>query len=169
MHSSWLLGLQFQVPLHLLQPESGTVCADQQHVVVDAVNEAAELEELQSVKNEQLATQMLETAAEHLTLFAVELVAARVVEIDSSSGSDSSSSSYDSDSCSTEQLTRNQAVRYTESVPQGLDYCRHVKGGIVHRCESETKVSMCKLSMGRNFRMLDREFHISHPSACAAS
>ena len=36
---------------------------------------------------------MLETAAEHLTLFPVELVAAGVVEIDSLSGSGSSSSS----------------------------------------------------------------------------
>ena len=74
----------------------------EEHAVGDTLGEAleaaVELAELQSVKNEELDQAIMESAAERLTLFPVELVAAGVVQIESSSGSDSSSSSHESDS-----------------------------------------------------------------------
>ena len=68
--------------------------------VTEAVQAAVAMEEQQSVKEEDLDSSLVESAADKLTLFPVELVAAGVVEIESSSGSDSSSSSTESDSSS---------------------------------------------------------------------
>eukprot|EP00435_Cladocopium_sp_Y103_P038535 s2564_g10.t1 len=128
-----------------------------------ALEEAVECEELQSVKEEELDTQVLEAAADKLTLFPVEVVSAGVVEIESSSGSDSSSSSSESESSSTEVVAKDQSVRFTESVPEGLDYFRHAKSGIVHSCKLNEVVSKCKLSMSGNYKKLERQFHFKYP------
>eukprot|EP00435_Cladocopium_sp_Y103_P074715 s4_g50.t1 len=59
--------------------------------VSSAVEAAADLEDLQSVKEEERSAKHLEDAAGDLTLYPVEIVSAGVVEIESSSGSDSDS------------------------------------------------------------------------------
>ena len=53
--------------------------------VTEAIEAAVEGEELQSVKEEELDNVMLEGAADRLSLFPVELVAADVIEVESSS------------------------------------------------------------------------------------
>eukprot|EP00435_Cladocopium_sp_Y103_P012100 s580_g3.t1 len=132
--------------------------------VKQAVDESVEIEELQSVKEEQLDAQMLEAAADKLSLFPVEVVAAGVVEIESSSGSESSSSSSESESSSTtEELGKDQPVRYVEHVPQDMDFYKHAKSGIVHGCKLGGIVSNCRLTMSSNYKKLARQFHFKHP------
>eukprot|EP00435_Cladocopium_sp_Y103_P055737 s2737_g18.t1 len=136
---------------------------DDSAVIKQALEGAVEAEEIQSVKEEQLDAQMLESAADQLSLFPVEVVAAGVVEIESSSGSDSSSSSSESESSSTETLAKDQPVRYAEHVPQDMDFYKHSKSGIVHGCKLGETVSNCKLNMSGNFKKLARKFHFKHP------
>ena len=134
-------------------------------IAVDAaVGAALELEELQSVKEEQLDLQTLEEAADRLTLFPVELVSAGVIEIESSSGSDSDSSGSSSDSStSSTKEPGPKSVRYCEDVPANVDYFRHHKSGILHSCKLNETVSKCKVSMGPNFRKLPRTFYFRYP------
>ena len=131
--------------------------------VTEAVQAAVAMEEQQSVKEKDLDSSLVESAADKLTLFPVELVAAGVVEIESSSGSDSSSSSTESDSSSTVPVANDSLVRYTEEVPPGQEFFKHCKSGIVHCCKSNELTSRCKLSMGANFKKLDRKFHFKYP------
>lgn len=141
------------------------VAAAAGEIAVDAaVGAALELEELQSVKEEQLDLQTLEEAADRLTLFPVELVSAGVIEIESSSGrdSDSSGSSSDSSTSSTKEPGP-KSVRYCEDVPANVDYFRHHKSGILHSCKLNETVSKCKVSMGPNFRKLPRTFYFRYP------
>eukprot|EP00435_Cladocopium_sp_Y103_P060549 s295_g22.t1 len=121
-------------PVSAVAPEAEVV--DDFVVVKQAVEEAVEIEELQSVKEEMLDAQIVEAAADKHSLFPVEVVAAGVVEIESSSGSDSSdSSSSESDSSLTEELAKDQPVRFVEHVPQDMDFYKHAKSGIVHGCK----------------------------------
>ena len=131
--------------------------------VTEAVQAAVAMEEQQSVKEEELDSSLVESAADKLTLFPVELVAAGVVEIELSSGSDSSSSSTESDSSSTVPVANDSLVRYTEEVLPGQDFFKHCKSGIVHCCKSNELTSRCKLSMGANFKKMDRKFHFKYP------
>ena len=81
------------------------------------------------------------------------------MEIESSSGSDSTSSSYDSDGSAPDLLTQGT----TELVPQGKEFYRHVKSGIVHKCKLDVLVSSCNpflLECGR-FSSEDR-FNTEH-------
>ena len=131
--------------------------------VAEALESAAGLEELQSAKEELLDNEMVESAADRLTLYPVEVVAAGVVQIDSSSGSDSTSSSYDSESSVSHVPAKEQSVRYTETIPQGVDFYRHAKNGIVHKCQLGSQVSSCKLNMSGNYKKLERMFHVKLP------
>eukprot|EP00435_Cladocopium_sp_Y103_P035683 s1901_g9.t1 len=156
-----------RTPLPVVQqadavPTSGALASDSA-VVKEALEEAVEIEELQSVKEEELDNKMLEDAADRPSLFPVEVVCSGVVEIESSSGSDSSSSSSESESSSTETLSKDQPVRYVEHVPEAMDYYKHLKSGIVHGCKLGETVSSCKLTMSSNYRKLERKFHFKHP------
>lgn len=146
------------------QPEEHTPKGERDHEALSQAIEAAVVtEELQSAKEEKLDESMLETAAERLTLFPVELVAAGFVEIESSCGSDSSSTSSESDSSSSIPGGRASAVRYIEDVPPGQDFYKHVKSGTAHCGSLGETVSNCKLNMSGNFNKLERRFHFRHP------
>ena len=128
-----------------------------------AVASALQLEEVQSVKEEDLSQQTLELAASELTLFPVEVVSAGIVEIESSSGSESSSSSSEYDSSSSEDIVQAQGPQVVEHVPEGIEYYRHVKSGLVHSCTLGQAVAACKIQMNANFKKLAREIHVVHP------
>ena len=56
---------------------------------------------------------------------------------------------------------------YTEHVPEGKDFFKHVKSGIVHWCKSGELVSNCKLTMGANFKCWHVRFISGTPNAFA--
>lgn len=137
-------------------------CVAESSAVEEAVKAAVECEELQSIKEEQLDLEVVEAAANELTLYPVEVVSAGVVEIESSSGSDSESSSSESTS-STELEPQKDQPRFIEHVPDEFDFYRHVKSGILHACKRNELASKCKLSMGENFKKLGRSFTFRYP------
>ena len=152
-------------PPVLVQPVAPLVAerpADGQAVDA-AVEEAVQLEELQSAKEEDLGQEALEAAAQDLTLFPIELVTAGVVEIESSSGSDSDSSTSSSQSDSSSDVPQAQGPRVIEDVPDGLDYHRHVKSGLVHKCKAGELVTGCKIHVGANYKKLARRIYVVHP------
>eukprot|EP00435_Cladocopium_sp_Y103_P012682 s3129_g3.t1 len=128
-----------------------------------AVEQAANLEDLQSVKEEELNTQAVEAAASELTLYPVEIVAAGVVEIESSSGSDSDSSTSDSESTSSETIEQAQGPHMVENVPEDLEFYKHIKSGLVHSCKIGQMVTSCKTQVGTNFKKLGRKLFVVHP------
>ena len=151
------------VPVALPQsvgPQQETV---DKEAVDNAVSSALQLEELQSVKEEDLDQSTLEQAAAELTLFPIEVVAAGVVEIESSSGSDSSTTSTGSETSSSEEVVQAQGPQVVEFVPEGVDFYRHVKSGIVHSCKIGESVAGCKIQLGVNFKKLTRKIHMVHP------
>eukprot|EP00435_Cladocopium_sp_Y103_P020392 s3652_g5.t1 len=131
----------------------------EQAAVATAVGAAADVEDLQSVKEEEWNAKSLEDAAAELTLYPVEIVAAGVVEIESSSGSDSESSSTDSDSSTSSTIVQAQGPQMVEHVPEGFDYYRHVKSGLVHSCVEGQDVSTCKTQIGVNFKKLGKKIY----------
>ena len=98
--------------------------------VAAAAEEALDLEDLQNVKDEQMDQQAIEEAAGELSLLPVEAVASCIVETDSSSGSQSLSS--DDDSSTSETVVQAQGPRVVETVPEGFEYFRHAKSGLLH-------------------------------------
>eukprot|EP00435_Cladocopium_sp_Y103_P016340 s3870_g4.t1 len=132
-------------------------------VVDSAVAAAADVEDLQSVKEEEWNAKTLEDAAAELTLYPVELVSAGVVEIESSSGSDSESTSSDSDSSTSSTVQQAQGPHMVEHVPEGLEFYRHVKSGLVHSCKEGQEISTCKIQIGVNFKKLARKIFVVHP------
>ena len=137
--------------------------AVEKQAVDQAVETAVVLEELQSAKEEELSQQELENAATDLTLFPVELVAAGVVEIESSSGSSSDSDTSDSYSTSSEPVAQAEGPQVIEMIPDGTDFFRHVKSGLVHSCKVGEQVSSCKIQLGANFKKLGRRIYVVHP------
>ena len=130
--------------------------------VTGAVKLAMECEDLQSVKEEQFDLQAVEAAANELTLFPADIVSMGVVEIESSSGSDSESTTSDSSSTTELEPQRDQPS-FIEHVPESLDFYRHAKSGILHACKLGETVTKCKLSMNANFRKLGRSFTFRYP------
>ena len=145
--------------------------AEEQHepakaegAVAAAVASAVELEELQSVKEEQLDLSLVEQAADSISLFPLEVVSSGVVQIDSSSGSDSDSSSSTSSSTSSAVEEPDQKkARFVEDVPEGFDFFKHRKSGIVHKCTAGQTLTLCKLTMSSNFKKLERKLFLNHP------
>ena len=134
-------------------------------MVGTAIQEAADLEDAQSVKKETFEnSEAFEKAAEELTLFPALLVDTGVVEIVSSSGSESSSysSSEETESSDAEQGPAEHPV-FTENVPEGIDFYKHFKSGIVHSCKAGTSVSRCKLEMSSNYKLVDRVLNVRLP------
>ena len=79
-----------------------------------ALEEAQGLEDLQSVKEELLSQEEIEKQAENLTLFPLDLLQQGLIQIESSSGSDSDSSSYDSSDEVAKEPATFSHPRYTE-------------------------------------------------------
>eukprot|EP00435_Cladocopium_sp_Y103_P017363 s2638_g4.t1 len=143
--------------------EGPAAVVEEKQAVDAAIEAAANLEDLQSVKEEELNAQAVEAAASELTLYPVEIVSAGVVEIESSSGSDSESSTSDSDSSSGETVAQAQGPHMVEDVPEGVDYYKHAKSGLVHSCKTGQETTSCKIQIGVNFKKLGRKLYVVHP------
>ena len=87
-----------------------------------AIEEAQEVEDMQSVKEEALTLEDVERHACDVSLFPLEVVQHGLVEIESSSGSDSESSSYDSSDEEERPPPTFQKPRYSEDVPADRDF-----------------------------------------------
>lgn len=134
-------------------------------VLAGALGDMNELEDLQSVKQECDNLEEVAKSAGDLTLFNEDLMKSGVVELDSSSGSSSDDSSS---SDSSEQELQNGSIikdfpEYSESVPEGLDFHRHVKSCIVHCCVEGKLVTKCKLQISAKYKKLERVFHVKFP------
>ena len=154
------------MPVHqrTLAPAADAEVIKGEAAVAAAVAEAVEVEELQSVKEEQLDLSMMEQAADDISLFPVEVVSAGVVQIDSSSGSDDESSSTSSDTSSISEAEPDaKRARFSEDVPEGFEFFRHCKSGIVHKCAVSQNLSQCKITMSSNYRKLERRVFVNHP------
>ena len=131
--------------------------------VLSAAIEAAQcLEDLQSVKEEQLTLEEAENQAENVSLFPLEAVQSGLVQIDSSSGSESDSSSYDSSDEPVREPATFSHPRYSEEVPADRDFYRHFKSGILHSCEAGKKVAICKVSINSNYRLMSRTMQVRY-------
>ena len=131
----------------------------------NVIEDLNRLEEIESVKLEAEDVEAVANSAGDLTLFDEELVKSGVIELDSSSGSSSSdtSSSDESDKELRDGTIIKDYPRYVEHVPDGMDFYRHPKSSIVHCCNSNSKVSKCKVQMTDKYRLLDRTFHVRFP------
>ena len=121
------------------------------------------LEDVASVKDEIIDEQAAAEAAGDISTLPLELVASGAIEIDSSSGSDSSYSSDSSDSDSSQHLVETPSIAFEEHVPESKDYYRHVKSGILHSCLLGAKTSACSAAMSSNFKSVSRTFHVRYP------
>lgn len=97
-------------------------------------------------------------------LFGDEIAMGGLIQIDSSSGSDSTSDSSESDSSSDEHFT--SAIvqpAYTEHVPPGNDYVVRKKSKIMHSAQVGSNLTKCKTQTNSNFNLLPRVFRFRHP------
>ena len=146
-------------------PEPVVAPAGDKQALEDSLDTMNELEDLQSVKQEYEDLDGAAEAAGELTLFSEELMKAGVVQLDSSSGSSSDESST---SDSSEQELENGSIikdfpEYSETVPDGCDFHRHVKSCIVHCCSKGSLVTNCKLKISDKYGKLDRVFRVKFP------
>lgn len=127
-------------------------------VLAGALDDMNELEDLQSVKQECGNLEDVAKSAGDLTLFDEDLMKCGVVELDSSSGSSSDDSSS---SDSSEQELQNGSIikdfpEYSESVPEGLDFHRHVRSCTINCCVEGSLVTKCKLQISAKYKKLER-------------
>ena len=60
-------------------------------------------------------------------------------------------------------LTSSPSVAFSETIKEEFDDYRHRKSSIMHRCKKGSKVSACHVTMGANFVVVERTFHIKWP------
>ena len=147
-----------------VQVETTDRC-ESEAVLAKAMDDVQHVNDVESVKEELVDIGEITQAAESLTLFPSSLVAAGVVEIESSSGSESSSSTESSSDLAPEESAAMPWTepKYSEQVPSDKDFYRHVKSSIVHACPSGRDLSLCKVRMNSNFRMLGRVLEVKLP------
>eukprot|EP00435_Cladocopium_sp_Y103_P046527 s625_g13.t1 len=133
-----------------------------QHVVDDAAEAVNVLGDDESVKEEMLSEQQIAAAADRLSLFDLKLVDQGVVELDSSSGSDSSSDSY-SDSSDGPVVPVPDANAYSERVPDGINYYKHRKSSIMHKVKPDAAVAACGAAVTANLVLMPRVLHVRWP------
>lgn len=131
-------------------------------VIDGAGNDLQDAEDLLSVKDEAACEEQAASAADELSLFSAQLVSSGVVEIESSSGSDSSSTSdsYSSDECSPGPQ---KDVPFVEVVPEGFIYYKHKKSLIMHKCVLGENSMHCKTKVRGSFAKLDSKIHFKYP------
>ena len=137
----------------------------QKGVLGHAIENMLDIEDIQSVKEELGDVEGAAEAADMLSVFPLEIVQKGVIEIDSSSGSSSGDDGSSSDSGS--DVLQGSIIRdfpkYVESIPEGLEFFKHVKSGIVHKCKDGSRVSACKLQMSDRYKVLPRELYTKWP------
>ena len=129
--------------------------------VQDAVEVVQDHEDQLSVKEEMDIATDVAASADSLSLFPESVVKLGLIEIDSSSGSDSESSSTSSDEPLAETFETRAA--YTEAVPEGLTFYKHVKSFRVHAVRNEQQVTVCKMKITENFQELGRTLNFRYP------
>ena len=132
---------------------------------VDAILQRAEEEilhtaDMESIKEEQDLPENLEKAAEEICLFGTEFASSGMVQIDSSSGSDSTSSSDDE---SDTEIPVARENFYSEVAPDGKVFYKHKKSFIMHICDEDSAMTQCKVRLSRNFEQLPREVRFKYP------
>ena len=127
-----------------------------------ALEEAQGLEDIQSVKEELLSQEEIEKQAENLTLFPLDLLQQGLIQIESSSGSDSDSSSYESSDEVAKEPATLAHPRCTEDVPADKDFYRHCKSGIIHSCEAGKRVALCKVHINANYKLMSRTMQVRY-------
>ena len=149
-------GVMKQVdPPGLVVSESGITQPASQALEV-AFEEAQQIEELQSVKEEALDLADVESHAGDVSLFPLSVVQHGLVEIESSSGSSSESSSLESSDEEERPPPTFQKPRYSEDVPADRDFYRHFKSGILHSCPVGKSVAACKVAINSNYKLMER-------------
>lgn len=142
-----------------------TLPVEQQEALKNAVDNMLDLEDIQSVKEELNDIEGAAEAAGTLSGFPIEVVHKGVTEIDSSSGSSSGDDESSSDSGS--DVLQGSIIRdfpsYVETIPDGVDFYKHTKSGIVHKCNAGSRVSACKLQMNDRYKLLPRMLHMKLP------
>ena len=85
-----------------------------------------------------------------------------VIELDSSSGSDSSS---DTSSTSSDGpvVARPDLHAFTGEVPEGMNFYRHRKSSIMHRVKCDGRIAACGAVMSANFVKLPRVLTVRWP------
>jgi hypothetical protein len=141
-------------PVPVLDKPSDAVDA-----AVEAVNIAGDVE---SIKEEQTSLEQVEAAASSISLFDLKIVDTGVVELDSSSGSESESTSSTS-SCGEASVPQRDAHAFVEVVPEGLTYYKHRKSAIVHKVTAGQKVAACGAQMSANFQQLTQRLTVRWP------
>ena len=148
------------------QANAGGQQMDSDAAINAATAEAGALPvELTECKTEQDLARACVAASADLSFFDSELHLNGLIEIDSSSGSDSSThSSSDSDDSSSDHF-RSAVPRpaYTEHVPEGLCFHVHRKSKILHKAKVGHQNTMCKTKLNSNFFETDRVLHFKYP------
>ena len=162
-------------PAGLLPPEGGKQQIDPSGaakaalggavVLEAAIEDANQLEDLASVKEEIGDLDAAADSAKDLTLFSEEHMRSGCVELDSSSGSSSSdsSSTHESEGELVDGSIIKDYPQFEEKVPDGCDFYRHAKSSIVHCCNQGALMSKCKLQMSSKYKRLDRVFRVKFP------
>ena len=109
-----------------------------------ALEDVNVLEEEEQVKEELIGDEQAADAADQISLFNVQLVNQGVVQIESSSGSESDSS-YESSSSSTDEpvVRAPEAVSFSESAPDGFKFFKHKKSAIMHKVKLGCNATAC--------------------------
>ena len=127
-----------------------------------AVDEMLAIHDFSEVKEEQDLINSCEGQAEQISLFGAKLAGLGLIEIDSSSGSDSSDDSS-TDTDGEEAAVRLRASGYKETVPDGFEFWKHRKSSIVHKVRSGSSTAACKVNLGQNFTKLPMEITFKFP------
>ncbi|CAK9111458.1 unnamed protein product [Durusdinium trenchii] len=131
---------------------------------VDQALESCNMQEDAISAKEELenATGLIE-AAEELTLLSSDLVGRGLIEIDSSTGSDSSSDTSSSSVDTPLHCAAGKKALYEEFVPPGLQYYKHSKSQRVHCALAEASQTKCKQKLNANYRDLGRVMNFKFP------
>ena len=85
-----------------------------------------------------------------------------MIELDSSSGSESGSDSTTSSSDEA-NVKQPDAHAYVDRVPEGQQFYKHRKSAIMHRVKDGQKVAACGAQLTANFQLMPREIKVRWP------
>ena len=148
------------------QPATPFPAAPAIEVPVDVVEQALEevnvAGEVEGIKEELADEAQMVAAASQISLFNLDIVDQGVVELDSSSGSESyseSSSSSDDDAV----VKKPDIHAYSELVPEGVEFYKHRKSAIVHEVKSGKNVASCGAQISTNLQLMPRQISVRWP------
>ena len=131
-------------------------------VVETAMEEVNVAGDMDSIKEEQLDEAQICAAASSISLFDLGVVDTGVIELDSSSGSESGSDTTTSSSDEA-NVKQPDANAYVDRVPEGQQFYKHRKSAIMHRVKDGQKVAACGAQLTANFQLMPREIKVRWP------